>query len=422
MRGNNLLVVLGVLLGAAGLCAAPVILLPQAGIPVVFPHVQVAAEPILLDPIFNIGSYEFYLVNSLPHALLATIVVIIMGVLAGSAARARLRQYEQNPKATDDDGQDVMVPKGFLNVFEAIVEALYNLVEQIVGPKWVNSVLPLVGTIFLFVLTINWMHFLPGVDSVGLLHCAKPGFKGFEAAEVGNSGVFYLGTDPGAGAFGAVGEGQRIGALGTDVEDNYKTICDDLHHAEVYGIHTEEEAIEDGLTYFPVSEEADAEGKFYVENLETGEQFEVFWTLAPFFRTASTDLNLTLALALVAMVAVQIYGVRELGFGYFSKFINIPALSHGLLGGVEFAVGFLEIISEFSKIISFALRLFGNLFAGTILLFVMMFLVPGLLPLPFFFLEVLIGFIQATVFAMLTLVLIAVAMVGHGDHDDEEHH
>ena len=108
--------------------------------------------------------------------------------------------------------------------------------------------------------------------------------------------------------------------------------------------------------------------------------------------------------------------------GYFSKFFNLPALSHGFLGWVELVVSWLEIISEIFKTVALAFRLFGNIFAGAILLLVMAFLIPVGVPLVFWFLEILIGAIQALVFAMLTMVFVAVAQAGHGDHEGEEHH
>ena len=118
------------------------------------------------------------------------------------------------------------------------------------------------------------------------------------------------------------------------------------------------------------------------------------------------------------MVSVQIFGVRELGFSYFAKFFNLPALMNkGALGIIDFGVSILEIISELSKVLSLSLRLFGNLFAGTILLFVLMFLIPIGATVVFFLLEVFIGLMQAFVFGMLTLVFIGMAFIGHGDGD-----
>jgi F-type H+-transporting ATPase subunit a len=145
--------------------------------------------------------------------------------------------------------------------------------------------------------------------------------------------------------------------------------------------------------------------------------------VTPFVRAAATDLNLTLGLGLFAFVAIQVFGTQALGIGYFTKFINLPALgdvARKPMGAMDFIVGLLEIISEAAKIVSFGFRLFGNIFAGQVLLFVMSFLVATLLPAIFYGLEMFVGFIQAFVFAMLLLVFSAIAMEGHG-HDDEHH-
>ena len=132
----------------------------------------------------------------------------------------------------------------------------------------------------------------------------------------------------------------------------------------------------------------------------------------PIFRAPTSDLNTTIALALIAMVVVQIVGLRTLGAGYLKKFINFS-------NPVNFFVGILETISEFAKIISFSFRLFGNIFAGEVLLAVIGMLIPYFLPIPFYGLELFVALIQAFVFAMLTLVFIKVAMTSH---NEEKHH
>ena len=366
------------LIVAAVICVGPAIWLPQLGIPVAFPHVQVAPEPIWTKPLFQIGSFEFPFVNSLPSIVLADIILLALAIAAGSAARKRLKQYEANPKAVDEEGDDMMVPKGWLNAFEAVLEYFYNLVEQIAGHKWVSQVFPLVATIFLLVLVVNWLHFVTGVDSVGIIHCAEPGMKGFAVAEIGSSGVYRL-------AFN-----DEIGPLGSVAEYNEEA-CETAHRSHnPAGAEDEEGAV----------------------------QPEILYTIAPFLRTGSTDLNLTLGLALVTVVSVQIFGFRELGFSYFAKFFNLPALSNkGALGVIDFGISILEIVSELSKVLSLSLRLFGNLFAGTILLFVLMFLIPIGAPVIFFLLEIFIGLMQAFVFGMLTLVYIGLAFLGHGGDD-----
>jgi len=133
---------------------------------------------------------------------------------------------------------------------------------------------------------------------------------------------------------------------------------------------------------------------------ETGEHGRV---LVPLFRSANSDINTTMALAIISVMATQIFGIALVGFfKYASRFISFK-------GPIDFFVGILELLAETAKIISFSFRLFGNVFAGEVLLMVIFFLVPLVIPLPFLFLEVFVGFIQALVFSMLTLVFLTVA-------------
>ena len=136
--------------------------------------------------------------------------------------------------------------------------------------------------------------------------------------------------------------------------------------------------------------------------------------LVPFIRSASADMNITLSIAIIAMLSVQVFGVVALGFKEYSeKFLVSPFKKPYFIGTF---VGALELISEFAKVISFSFRLFGNIFAGEVLLLVVGFLVPYIVPLPFLFLEIFVGFIQALVFSMLTLVFIKGAVTSHAEH------
>ena len=141
------------------------------------------------------------------------------------------------------------------------------------------------------------------------------------------------------------------------------------------------------------------------------------WVVLPFIRVPSTDLNMTLALALIAFVMIQFIGFKALGIGYLGKFFAFGTLFKSPLGAIDALVGLLELIGDFAKILSFSFRLLGNIFAGSILLFVMSFLIP-ILPWPFFILEFFVGVIQALVFALLTAIFMNLATIGHG-HDDD---
>lgn len=136
--------------------------------------------------------------------------------------------------------------------------------------------------------------------------------------------------------------------------------------------------------------------------------------LIPFIRSSSADLNVTLAIAVISVFSTQILGIAALGFfKYAGKFIIPPWKPPYIVGTF---VGGLELIAEVAKIISFSFRLFGNIFAGEVLLTVVSFLVPYIVPLPFLFLEIFVGFIQAVVFSMLTLVFLKMAVTTHDEH------
>lgn len=146
------------------------------------------------------------------------------------------------------------------------------------------------------------------------------------------------------------------------------------------------------------------------------------YILRPFVRTLTTDINFTLALAIFSIGMVQVMGFRALGISYFAKFFNVKQLlkSPGR-GLIDLAVGFLELISEFSKVISFTFRLFGNVFAGMVIIVVIGTLVP-MLPVQSIFLglELFTGAIQALVFGMLTMVFMSMAMHQHDAEKDTE--
>ncbi|MEK6222989.1 MAG: F0F1 ATP synthase subunit A [Chloroflexota bacterium] len=178
-------------------------------------------------------------------------------------------------------------------------------------------------------------------------------------------------------------------------------------HAGVHGFAREE--ILPGL-YTIVEPDAAAAG--------LGDDHAESYIITPFVRVASTDLNFTIALALIAVVSVQVMGFKALGPKYLTKFFNTKTLfSVPMFGVIDFAVGLLELVGEIAKILSFAFRLFGNIFAGAVLLFVIGTL-AGPAQVAFLMLEFFVGLIQAIVFGMLTMVFMAQATVSH-DHDEE---
>ena len=255
--------------------------------------------------------------------------------------------------------QEDSVPKGISGAVEALLEALYNLTEGTAG-KWTKQIFPVFATITLMVLVWNWTELIPGVDSIGWIEPVHAeGVHGYPKEEL-LPGVFTIVKDDGHAEEASAAEGE---------------------HAE-------------------------------------GEEADHGYMIVPFVRVASTDLNFTIALALIAVAAVQYIGFRSNGIGYLTKFWNTKTLfSKPIFGVIDFAVGILELISEIAKILSFSFRLFGNIFAGSVLLFVIGSLVPVFAQSGFLMLEFFIGLIQAIVFGMLTMVFMAQATESHhGDH------
>lgn len=249
-------------------------------------HVSITPE--IITTIFGMP-----ITNSLIASLITTVVLIVIAYFATRDVKK--------------------VPTGLQNLFEVVIEALFNMVDSVTGDrKQTYQFFPLVATIFIFIIISNWLGLLPGFGSVGF----------FETAQE--------------------------------------------------GIH--------------------------------GEEHSVF---VPLLRSANSDLNVTLALAMISVFATQIFGVAALGvLKYGKKFINFSS-------PIKFFVGLLELVGEIAKMISFSFRLFGNVFAGEVLLVVIIMLAPFIVPIPFFALELFVGFIQALVFAMLTLVFLKVAVTAH---------
>ena len=160
-------------------------------------------------------------------------------------------------------------------------------------------------------------------------------------------------------------------------------------------------------------------GNWYLFTHEEGE-----YILAPFFRGISVDLNFTASLALISVVMIQVIGFRAQGIGYLSKFFNTRRMFKvPFFGAMDFLVGLLELISEVSKILSFAFRLFGNMFAGIVLVAIVAGLLGkiSILPAMIMMFELFVGVIQAFVFGMLTMVFMAQATQGHGGEEHAEH-
>src|SRR3989344_5676699 len=154
-------------------------------------------------------------------------------------------------------------------------------------------------------------------------------------------------------------------------------------------------------------------------------------TFIPFLRGGTADLNTTLAFAVMAVLGANLFGVFSIGiWKTFNKYVNLKVLggiftkirrepTTILVAPITFFVGLIEIVGEFAKVASLSFRLFGNVFAGEVLLVSMAALVAYLVPIPFMFLELLVGMIQALIFSILTVVYFTIAASDHAEHEEE---
>lgn len=398
LRGLIVLIVMVVFIGLS--CVwLPFVFLPGQHIGVGLPVIFVPGE-VLVENWLGEG---FHLTNTLVGMFLTDAVLLIL--LALLYLRGGVRA----------------VPGRLQSLFELFVEFMYNLAKSVAGSR-VGRLFPLVMTIFVFLLVGNWLELVPGVDSVGLLHCAEPGFAGYPINAEGNpiEGAVTLRVDAplDAGTRATLAdfcacEAENVG----HIPEEYAEECADLGFAVE---HDEGEHQEDAADSAETQAPAGGEGE-----MAAAEANPDIFVVTPFVRAAATDLNLTIGLAIIAVIAIQVYGAWALGPGYFMKFVNLNALGNlgkKPMGLIDFGVGLIEIVSELAKIISFAFRLFGNIFAGQVLLFIMAFLVATVLPVVFYALELFVGLMQAFVFAVLTLIFSAQAMEGHHGDDHDEHH
>jgi F-type H+-transporting ATPase subunit a len=299
------MVVFGFMVGAVGRSLG---LLDIPALSVSPPHVVLPSETV-----FSIGGYEVK--NTLLASLLTTIVLLALFIPVTRKMK--------------------LIPGRMQSLVEMLVETLLNFIEGIAGKVYSRKFLPIIMTIFLFVM--------------------------FNA---------YLALVPIFGTWG----GQI-----------------DFHGVKV---------------------------------------------IEPFFRSANTDINFTMALAICAFVFIEYWGFKSAGFiHYMGEFVKVGQFHHGMMGLfkgkgraaladvffgiINIFIGLIELLSHFIRIISFTFRLFGNMTAGEILLIIMSFLVPFLAGIPFYGLELLVGVVQALIFAGLTLVFATIAVEsGHQEHGE----
>ncbi len=296
---------------------------------------------------------NFQFTNTFVATIIADIVVLVLSFLA-------VRRMQEVPESK------------LQNLFEWIYEIFEGMLTDIGGKEKAKSWIGVFLTLLFFLLIANWMELIPGIDSIGVIEPLEVAY-----AEKGVTVGYHT---------------KQIGPFITLTSEQVKL--------------TDEERMEIAKE----AEEAEAAGHAYHPEHPKG------YVLTPYVRAATTDLNLTIGLALLVIIWSQIIGFRRLGGKYIRRFA-MPHITG--MKPIDAVVGLLEFISEFAKIISLSFRLFGNIFAGQVLLFVMAFLIAFLLPLPFFGLELFVGFMQAFVFALLTFIYFEQAT--HSYAGDDHH-
>jgi F-type H+-transporting ATPase subunit a len=337
--------------------SAPAVVLPAEAIGIGLP---MSVE--FVCSLFNAGAApcEIPLTNVLLSVLFADLILVLVALHAWLYVRS-----------------GKLVPSGFYNFTEFLIEFLWNAAEGTAG-KWARRIFPFTATIFLLVFASNLTKLLPFYETIGVMHQAHGSIKGYEPVHLFGNVYAIDSTKPVA------------------VEE-----------------HAEEAMPAEG-------ESTEAEGE-HAEAAEEPHELCTACTVVPFFRAPATDLNFTFALAIVAVVMTQVFGFWSLGLSYTEKFFNTKTMfTVPMFGVIDFGVSILELVSEFSKILSFAFRLFGNIFAGTLLLSILGALTAVVIPGALYGLETFVGVIQAYVFSMLALVFMSQATVGHGHGDD--HH
>lgn len=340
-----------------------------------------------------------------------------------------------------------LIPGGAQNFIEGVLEFLVNQVEEIAGEKNGRKFFMVIATFFLFILMANWLALLPFFKTIGITQdYGHEIFHYIQEAEEEHEG--HIHEDHHFLAW----ETEKTGGIGL-VKSGAGTFKFDLHEGDEVGhaldhyivalaeFYTDFERVEGATEETPPTHEevegafaalqADPDAPKFIEGSEhavtseaLGASFEAvdfpgakITSIYPIFRATFSDLSMTLAMAIVAFFAVEFWGFSALGFGYLGKFFVAPWKSP-----IMTFVGILELLSEFIRVISFAFRLFGNIFAGSVLLLILTFLVPFIAPIGIFGLEVFVGLIQAIVFSLLLLVFAVGAVEHHGEEDHHDGH
>ena len=342
-----------------------------------------------------------------------------------------------------------MLPGGVQNFVEASIGFLADQMEEIAGRENGRRFFSVVATIFLFVIVSNWMGLLPVFNAIGktedvgheIFHeieeHAEEGHAFDEsihhAAWVMEDGGWLVYTTPRGDEFEFeihTGEepGEALDRYIVALAEQFTDFeAEDADHPSAATVEAASNALgadesAPKLLGIHIATEENGDEEHGVESpglgaAVTGVEFpeQKLALVIPYLRGAFSDVNNTLAIALIAFLMIEFWGLQALGIGYLGKFFNFTS-------PIKAFVGILELLSEFIRIISFAFRLFGNIFAGEVLILMLTFLMPFLFVDIIYGLEIFVGFIQATVFALLTLVFGVMAVEHHGEDEHHEAH
>lgn len=386
------------------------------------PEIVVPAETI-----FTVGF--LHVTNTLMTAWVVMAFLIIISLLATRSSK--------------------LIPSGLQNFVEGVISFLYGQVEDIAGAKNAPKFFMAIATFFLFIIASNWFGLFPIFNAIGKTE--DVGFEVFHelASDAPQKlklkdGVYaedhkFAGTKmektggialikPGAKAIdfkvkAGMKPGEALDSYTVFLARNFagvKASEEEIEHPDSELVKRSQEALATTADAPKLlTDEPPGVGHGLVSpalgTTITGVDFSAskrFALVVPFLRGVYSDLNNTLALGICSFLLVEFWGFQALGFGYLKKFFNFSS-------PINAFVGLLELLSEFIRMISFTFRLFGNIFAGEVLVLMLTFLMPFLFVDIIYGLELFVGFIQAAVFALLTLVFATMAVEHHGD---EKHH
>jgi F0F1-type ATP synthase membrane subunit a len=317
------------------------------------------------------GGNQFLLTNTILSSIVSTTILALLFVFGSSRMK--------------------VIPGRLQGLLETIIEGLMGFITSVIGEEKSRAVFPMIATFFLFVLFNAWFGLIPVYQSLGYTKWESVTFS-----QLNKSTHFQ--------------DGDHITIKELEHEFN-------LHHSRITII---DDVILSKKSLTVEANRFEGNSRHAIKQAGGSTELVTPGLSATLLRPAGTDLNMPIALAIISFLFVEGLALKYLSFSYFGKFFRFQNLLRGKIGMglIDLFVGILELISEFVRLLSFTFRLFGNMTAGEILLAVSAFLISFILTIPFYGLELLVGFVQALILAGLTLVFVSIAVTPH-EHEEE---